>query len=533
MLRDPEKFSDEEWVLIGMNALQTLKIHKSSGLVKRLMKTLINCGPLLEGNLEFRHAAEQLLLKLLATNIPQLKILVYKLVIDGIKNFFSGFSDGVANVRSSFKMERSEGYFIGIPINENILTEIICFGLKSEVQEVVICSEMILTYLVKGQPILGKHWKKLLKLLSPLLPLLQTNVDPESVLGKGIFNLMDPDLGIDKLECLRGNMRYLFALNPTIREETLLRILFMVSNHTQLSHYLPNLEHIKDTINNNICIIGTKIPLRSALKSGVYDLQTLRDLIQLLQCQDALPKVRYSTLIQLNAIVDDPAMCDAMYNQNFWPYILQALDNAMKTNHTRDYPDSAIPALQIICKLCIRSGDLRRNISCDLDFNFLLMRALFMHHHNQDFKKDAATLIFILSHCDFALGTEEVSFPYAFSELCIPFECDFHYTTSPFYEANPLEEIIFEENDEAYDDLFIMIDDNTSPTRKYKVQSECGVSQLREAELDRNLRKNQQKEASMQKEYWKYLRIMFTNLWFEEMRYIMENIEQNASSKVN
>lgn len=49
ILRRPDRYTNEELVRNGMNALETLKIHKSVGLVKRLVNAVIKCASDFEG----------------------------------------------------------------------------------------------------------------------------------------------------------------------------------------------------------------------------------------------------------------------------------------------------------------------------------------------------------------------------------------------------------------------------------------------------------------------------------------------------
>lgn len=495
--------------------LETLKLHRSEGLVRKLMKAVLNCAPYFYGNTELRQHGELLFLHLIATNIPKLKLLAYQLTTDAVKSFFAQVSDGTASVLKMYDSDVLIGSrFMGIPINADILTEIICFGLKSDKKAIQEGSEMIVTYIVKGKPLFGKHWNKYFEILLPVLPLLQAVVPVSSLLGHGIATLMDPDFDFPQLECIHGNIRYLFTSESQAREDACLRLMYMTSKQPQAKNYLPNIDHIKDTLTNSLCIIRNRLPLRNPMKSGVFDVQSMRDLIEILKCEDSSPKVRYSTLIQLNAFVDDPTLCDVLHTQKGWPYVLQAFCNAMKVDHNRDFPDSAVPALQILCKLCLRSSVIRRNFAQDVDFNLLLMRAMFMHYHDNNFRFDAATLVFMMAFLDFVVGEDDLTVPKVLSDLFIPFQCEFHDKVSPYDVTSELEALFLgeEENEEAYDDILIVIDEKTSPKvgRKHR---------------------NSFKTDPPMYEHWQYLRMTFTTLWFDGLDFVLQNINQTQTSR--
>lgn len=299
-----------------------------------------------------------------------------------------------------------------------------------------------------------------MEILVPALPLLQATVDMSTKLGFAVFELYNPDSEISLFDALVGNLRYLFSPDPRIRDEALLRLIYISSSYGQSDFYLPNLEHIKDTLTNNICVVSTPLPLRSGVQRGTYSSATLTELMGLLKNTNATPSVRHSTIVQISALLEDPDLCDAMYHANEWPFIMQAFYNSLNAFYHQDYPDTAIPTLQIVTKLCLRVAEYRRNVAGDSEFMFLLVRAMFLHHHNQDFKRDCATLVFLLVYSDFVVGMDELSYPNALAALKIPFQCSFHFATSPFDEITVLESVLAADQEQPYNDLVIMIDDD-------------------------------------------------------------------------
>lgn len=133
-------------------------------------------------------------------------------------------------------------------------------------------------------------------------------------------------------ELFKGNVRLLFSIEASVRDEAIARILYMLLSYEQGASYLPNISNISDVIPNSVCILDSSYDPQkvAALQSGTYDRTSMRPLIDLLACNDVEPSVRKATFTQLNVMVQDPQLNDILNKENGLFLVLQALQNSLK-----------------------------------------------------------------------------------------------------------------------------------------------------------------------------------------------------------
>lgn len=73
LLRQPDKYSNVEFILLGYEALNTLSLHKSLDFVKKLIEIISKSIPLYDGNLQLKNIAEKIMLRLLAHENSKIK----------------------------------------------------------------------------------------------------------------------------------------------------------------------------------------------------------------------------------------------------------------------------------------------------------------------------------------------------------------------------------------------------------------------------------------------------------------------------
>lgn len=75
------------------------------------------------------------------------------------------------------------------------------------------------------------------------------------------------------LQILKGNIRFLYSKEATVRDEAITRLLHLITMGTESNSpkYLPNVMHITDTINNNLCILDTPMDIRKSLVFNQYE----------------------------------------------------------------------------------------------------------------------------------------------------------------------------------------------------------------------------------------------------------------------
>lgn len=152
------------------------------------------------------------------------------------------------------------------------------------------------------------------------------------------MEFLDPDnVYCSFIELFKGNIRLLFNIEATVRDEAIARILYMLLSYEQADSYLPNISNISDVIPNSVCILdSTYDPQKmAALQSGTYDSKSMRPLIELLACNDVEPSVRKATFTQLNVMVQDPQLNDVFNQEDGLLLVLQALQNSLKVPVSR------------------------------------------------------------------------------------------------------------------------------------------------------------------------------------------------------
>lgn len=280
-----------------------------------------------------------------------------------------------------------------------------------------------------------------------------------------MMEFLDPDnIYCPFIELFKGNIRLLFSTEATVRDEAVARLLYMLLSYEPAESYLPNISNITDVIPNSVCILESSYDPQkvAALQSGTFDRTSMRPLIELLACNDVEPSVRKATFTQLNVMVQDPQLNDVLNQENGLFLVLQALENSMKvsvlklmhliisnrffflqTEHHIDYPDTAIPAVGIIAKMCVQYPKLRTEVSQEINVLCLLVRALVLFYHHESFKQDCAVALFLLVFSDYTTGGGQLSLPILCDRLKVPVKNTPHWITSPFNKKSDLERLLF------------------------------------------------------------------------------------------
>lgn len=190
--------------------------------------------------------------------------------------------------------------------------EVICFGYCSSNKRIQQQAETILLFVLNSRVNLLERWTDLLDIILPVLPLLQTvaMINKHSTLSRAIITLLHPDSGIPMPDMIRGNLRFLFQDDGEIREEALTRVLFLMTIPQNARQYAPNIEHIRDTISNGICVMKAKYDVGKHLSSDVYEVSAVRPLLDALEQENCDPSIRRSALVQLNVMAEDPILCE-------------------------------------------------------------------------------------------------------------------------------------------------------------------------------------------------------------------------------
>ncbi|KXJ71869.1 hypothetical protein RP20_CCG019454 [Aedes albopictus] len=537
ILRQPSTMSDEELVMNGLNAVDTLHLHRSTAMVKLLVRAVGKCHDLFEGNYKLRDAAEKLVLRLLSHSDERIKSTAYDQCNAVMKDYISSLDEGaiLSHRKGVTKLGQGKLASLGIPLSVEILVEVICFGFCSANRKIKQQAETILLFVLNSRSFLLDRWNDLLDIIVPVLPFLQTAgiVKPQSTLSRAICALLHPDSQLSATDLMRGNLRYLFQDDADIREEALTRVLFLMSVAPNAHQYSPNIEHIRDTLSNAICLTKSRYDVAKHLSSDVFEVSAVRPLLDTLVQESSDPGIRRSALVQLNAMAEDPVLCEIIHKANGWAFVLQVLDNALREQHFLDYPDSAVPAVGILTKLCFAIPEFRRFLADDVNVYYLIVRALLSFHHLPIFKPDCCSLLFLLLFSEYTLGSgKTISLPAVCQHYKVPFLCEYHWKYSPFNELSYLEEIFV---DVARDDQQIAMEGNTILRFSRPCGIECATSRLQQVDVDESGDMNHTAETMAYLECyrqvaWQFLRLSFASQWFDAFENVMINAKRSRQT---
>ncbi|ETN66053.1 hypothetical protein AND_002165 [Anopheles darlingi] len=451
LLRDGiTNFEGDEAELLGLaqEAIGTLHLHRSIELVRTIMKAVGSCARSMTEDEPVRDLMESITLRLLAHGDEEIRCEAYELCTGMMKDFIGQLDEGaILTRRSLFSKTAPKLRSLGIPLSLEILTEITCFGYPSANVRIHRCAETMLLFLCNSRAFLHEKWADVQEILLPMAPLLQlaTIGAHETTLRKAVMGLFHPDCELPLLDVLQGNLRMLYHEDGSVREEALTRVLFLLSSTGRAGRFVPRIENVSDTIPNGLCLLKLRYDPAKHLSTDVYEVSAVRPLLDTLEQEDGDPGLRRSALVQLNVMAEDPLLCELIHNASGWPLVLKALYNALQENHLLDYPDTAIPAVGILTKLCFTVTSFRRFLGTNETAYELVVRSLLAFHHMPVFRVECCALLYLMLFADCSLGGgRTISLP----RLCetssfrIPFVCEFHWRNSPFRRISPLEELV-------------------------------------------------------------------------------------------
>lgn len=190
-----------------------------------------------------------------------------------------------------------------------------------------------MVHLLKGKIFFSDcSWQIFMKALIPCLPLLQCFADKSTPFGICVFKMLDPDISrtilLPPLDLLRGNLRLLFSKNHLIREEALLRLLWLLSKEDPEKKKLPRLNLLRGINLSSIC--SSVIPDDYCrLKQSFYSTDSLCNVIEMLCAENIEPSVRRSALSQLSVMLEDCHLHSTFLEQNGLNIIFDIFKNCL------------------------------------------------------------------------------------------------------------------------------------------------------------------------------------------------------------
>lgn len=305
-------------------------------------------------------------------------------------------------------------------------------------------------------------------------------------MGECILSLVHPDCDvIDALEAVQTSVRLLFSREPSVREEGISRILYILTCWRRSPEFLPDISQITNAIPNDVVILDYQADVAARFRENdAYNGDSIEKLLGILDIPNGEASVRKSALMQLNLLAMDPRVNDFLANGQGWVAVLRVLDTCFKVNQMEDYVDICIPAIGIFTKLLLHSQDLRMQLADEINVYFILFRGLFMYHLDGNLKADVATALFLLV-TPYAFGSYAISLPVLMHKLHVPFAQENYWSTSPYAYLSEINEIFCE----------------NLPSSRHTTP----------------------KSTNLLATSWQYLRMSFGHLWFNGLANVIVN----------
>lgn len=453
LLNDPEDMVAGHFVdpLLqnSLAASETLSVVNSIGLCDRLFKRVILVSLQFGTNPELRKNGELLLLRLLAHASVDVRRATYVLCTVQMVQYMASCVQSMKQ-KSRRPGPSRRGAFLGIPLSEDILVEMICFGEPSTEPRIQECAANMLTMVLKFRKILSPDaWQDICSMLLAVLPLLQTNCHRPSALCEEILAVLTPSDSLDTgfvmpLVLFSGNVRLLFATQERVRCEAIARLLYMLDAEPDAGAYLPKVSNVTDVIPNDLCIKFGSPPWDAELAAAapsLYDAATFDQLVAILAGGGAVePAIRRSTLLQLGALLANPKLCARFEQLNGIALACNALRNACLNGQHMDYPDAAVAAVVVLCRLCVNSAICRSVLVYDEVTLRCVLRAMLLFVQNEELRREGAVLLFLVTHASCVEGETRVSVPALLQQrLAVPLVHVAHMADNPFTCPGELE----------------------------------------------------------------------------------------------
>ncbi|XP_061394516.1 protein rotatin homolog [Musca vetustissima] len=402
------------------------KIH-SKQLLDIIFMNIVESIPHYLNNEELKSKAIQLLIKLLNISFMPLKVYLHERLTNVFKRHIGCLMNGERYLKECENSALLVAGIVGIPLNTHLLLHLLHNGFESADEKIQISCFKILELLLQSQSLFGSKWSTFLPTLVPILPLLGCCTFSKKILEL-LLKLYDPDSRrLPYVSVLQGNIAFLFHNNNERRSEALTRLLYSLNSLKGSDKYMPNLMHISDTLPNDICMLTSPREYRhifndiSPLRPDAVS--TLNNLFHLLDSPDVEPLIRKTTLMQINVLCSNWHVTGELCNAGASFLILQALENALQNESCLDYPDTAIPCISILNKILFYDSTVRCEIAETPNIYVLLLRALFMFHHDIQVRQDATMCLFQLLFSHQLVATERsVEGPLILGNIHMPFD---------------------------------------------------------------------------------------------------------------
>ncbi|XP_053987608.1 rotatin [Hylaeus volcanicus] len=449
LIKNSSNLSHSDVLKMLYTSKLSLSYHKNFYIIKKTIRFLQSISRYSLNN-EDRTLATKLMLGLLANGDTDVQYTTYLECYTLVKNIL-----GV-----DYNIEKLSWENLVFLFESSILTEIIAHGVTNDDKRIQEMSEEMLVYILKGRVQMGESgWLRSLESIVPVLPLLQCHSDPSTDLGQCVTKIFDPDISsniqLPYIEVFKGNLRYLFSPDSTIREEAVCRLIWLLGKEKDSVKKLPRLSSLHGLPLSSLCILENQT---SGKKSGSsYQRSNLLSVLEMLREPNIDPKIRKSALVQISVMLSDNSLHKLFISENGLPLILEIFNSALIEQDYINYPDSVISIIAILNVLASTESSIRHDLSTSINVLSNIIRSLFLFPNNECIKSDASQLLCLLLYNEYIMRLSEkytetfnqlnISLPYIIiSKMKLPFTCKSHWKISPhrrsdisvLHSTNPL-----------------------------------------------------------------------------------------------
>nr|CAD7570235.1 unnamed protein product [Timema californicum] len=434
-LKDYDKLQPGMFFVVLEEALTSLPLHRNLNMVRYCVAV---CAKKMNGwslDEDTHQVCTNVFLKLLAHGEEDIKEEMYSCCHESVLATL-----GVDSVHSS----KSAAQLVFL-FNTRILIEIICHGATSTNN--------------KGKFLMSDQmWRKFLENLIPALPLLLCYADKVSALGRSVSKMLDPDVSssilLPTLTALKGNLCLLFSTEPSLRDEAIARLTWLLTKEEKSYEKFPNFSALRGVVLNNICMVEKPLKMVDKRTTGAfYEASSLCQVVELLESSFVEPLVRKSALTQISAMLEDPSLHTPFMEQGGVETVLKIFQSAMVEKEFNNYPDSAIPVISILKNLAHFNPGVRHELSAQESVFYCIIRAVLLFHADKNLCQNVAQLLCLLLYSDYVLPVPESAsssdggmatprwYPLSLPNLVVermrlPFICHTHWKSSQYTQPS-------------------------------------------------------------------------------------------------
>ncbi|KAL7040525.1 hypothetical protein ACKWTF_000425 [Chironomus riparius] len=416
---------DESIIYKGLKCLDTIRIHKSIQLIDLLFPTIQRCAEQFEKMDRLKKAAEEIVLRLLSNELPEIRLKAYSIARDCVQNKLSEDQEDINK-----KVDLCA--IIGIPITTEIVTEILCFGYCDQNEEIYKQAKLILFALLRSKVVFPNHWARILDIIRPVLPLVPCLFKTDQKLGFFSFDVFHEHSGFDENELNQAFVRFLFCSHPKAREMAKIKLL----ENLKIPEFTQDFIEI---VPNNFCVLqdnqvgDLQMPDRS-VKFSTDSYETIKNVLSTLNPNEE-SEILQSVLLQFSVQMNSSKLCQLSHNDNVWIYFMANLDMGHPNN-----PVIRKLVINILYKWVVTISSFRIYLSNEPAVLQFLIKTLIYFQDDLQIKTQACSLLFLLAFSDFIVTNERtISLPKFVKNLQCPFKFEIHWTESPFNKVTQLE----------------------------------------------------------------------------------------------